>query len=159
MTTFIGQTLERIPSDASTRVTIGLGGNGSAPAVGDGYVAASIFDKGSVEVFPFDGLFIGDVVSYDVGQNANVVTYGFGAFWATNTTSGEVWRIDPVAGTAEAVTMIPGALGISAGDDMIYVASFPTGNVYQFPPDNPASMNDLVSVGNNAFEVAYGTPG
>jgi hypothetical protein len=29
--------------------------------------------------------------------------------------------------------------------------------VTQFPPDNPAAMNDLASTGNQAFEVAFGT--
>ena len=64
-----------------------------------------------------------------------------------------------MAGTAEAVTVIPGALGIRAGADMIYVASFSFGKVYQFPPDDPAAMIDLVETGADAFELAYGNAG
>jgi hypothetical protein len=40
---------------------------------------------------------------------------------------------------------------------MIYVASFDFGRVYQFSPDDPAGMNDLVDTGSEAFEVAFGS--
>ena len=58
---------------------------------------------------------------------------------------------------AQLVTTVPGALGITVGDDMVYVASFSNGVVYQFPPENPAGMDDLAGTGSQAFEVAYGT--
>ena len=46
-----------------------------------------------------------------------------------------------------------------SGRAEIYVASFPFGKVYQFPPDNPSAMNDLVETGADAFELAYGNAG
>ncbi len=158
-TSWTDQSLTRIPTDGSAALFVELSGPGSSPAVGDGYVAATVFTLGEVLVFPFDGTGIGDPVTYDVGANANVVDYAFGAFWVTNSVSGEIWRIDPAAGTAEAVTVIPVATSIRAGDDMIYVTAFNHGTVYQFPPDNPSAMADLVNIGDNAFELAVGSPG
>ena len=159
VTTFISKTLSSIGTDGSVGVAVDLDGAGSAPAVGGGFVAATLFDVGALQVF--DAVTMDVVGTFDTGSNANVVAYGFGAFWVTNSTSGEIWRVDPVAGTAEAVTVtvIPGALGIRAGADMIYVASFSFGRVYQFSPDNPSGMNDLVETGENAFELAYGDAG
>jgi len=156
VTTWTAETLSRIAADG-TRQQVDLGGAGSSPAVGDGMVAATLFELGEVALF--DSETLDPLATFDVGSNANVMTYGFGAFWVTNSTSGEIWRIDPVAGAAEAVTVIPGATGITAGADMIYVASFSFGRVYQFPPDNPSAMNDLVETGADAFELAYGNAG
>ena len=159
VTTWVGRELIRIPTDDSAILVQALGGAGSSPAVGGGYVAATLFEEGSLEVFEFDGETLGPPTSYDVGDNANVVDYGFGAFWVTNSFTGEIWRVDPVAGTAEAVTVIPIATGIRAGDDMIYVTAYHAGTVYQFPPDNSGAMADLVNVGSNAFELTYGSAG
>ena len=86
-----------------------------------------------------------------------MASYGFGAFWVTNRTTGDVYRIDPTSDEAELVTTIPDATVITVGDDMVYVASLSRGVVYQFPPDNPSAMNELADTGAQSFEVAYGT--
>lgn len=118
-------------------------------------MAATLFDTGELVIFT--AATGEELAIHDTGNNANIVAYGFENFWVTNSVSGEVWKISPTADTAEAVTAIPGALGIAAGEDMLYVASFPTGTLYQFPPDDPAAMNDLVDIGESAFELAYGS--
>lgn len=133
-----------------------LQGEGSAPAVGGGFVGATLFNQGAFQVFD-EEMF--PVATFDVGDNANVATYGFGAFWVTNSNTGDIYRVDPTSDTPELVTTVPGALGITVGDDMVYVASFSNGVVYQFPPDDPAAMTDLAHTGSQAFEVAYGTAG
>jgi hypothetical protein len=130
-------------------------GEASAPAVGPDYVGATLYNLGEFQVFSADDLL--PVGTFDVGNNANVATYGFGYFWVTNSITGGIYRIDPMDDEAELVTTVPGALGITVGDDMVYVASFSNGVVYQFPPDNPGAMHDLASTGNQAFEVAFGT--
>ena len=61
-----------------------------------------------------------------------------------------------VAEVVETLTVIPSPVGITAGINMIYVASFTFGKVYQFSPENANGMNDLVLVGDSAFEVAFG---
>ena len=128
---------------------------GSSPAAGDGYVGATLFTSGEFMVFDADDLL--PIGTFDTGVNANVATYGFGAFWVTNSSTGDVYRIVPTEDEAQLVTTIPGATGITVGEDMVYVASFSNGVVYQFPPDNPSAMNDLAQTGSEAFEVAYGT--
>jgi len=154
-TAWTDKALNKIEVDG-TVTSVDLPGAGSAPAVGGGYVAATLFNSGEVIVFDET---LTEVGIFDTGNNANVISWGFGVFWATNSATGEVWRIDPAAGTAEVATVVPGALGIVAGADMIYVASFDTGKVYQFPPDDPSAMNDLMSTGGSAFEVAFGAAG
>ncbi len=157
VTTWTAKTLNRIEADGSLE-SIDLPSEGSAPAVStDGsYIAATLFNEG--QVILFDATFeVGDLI--DTGQNANVIAYGFDAFWATNSVSGEVWRIDPATKTGAAATVVPGALGVVAGDDMVYVASFGTGTVYQFPPGDPSAMTDVYNTGGSAYEVAYGSAG
>jgi len=143
-------------NDTATVDAVVLQGQGSAPAAGGGFVGATVFDLGQFQVFDAD-LF--PVATFELGSNANVATYGFGAFWVTNSTSGDVYRIDPSADEPELVTTIPLAVGIAVGDDMVYVASFSNGVVYQFPPDDPGAMTELADTGSEAFEVAYGTAG
>lgn len=161
VTTWTGRALVRIDADLSTPqrsieiTSVPLDGEGSSPAVGGDFVGATLFNLGQFSVFDRDTL--DPIATFDTGNNANVATYGFGAFWVTNSTTGDVYRIDPVAGTAEIVTTVPGALGITVGADMVYVASFSRGVVYQFPPDDPSAMNDLADTGSSAFELAYGT--
>ena len=156
VTTWTSKSLIRIITvDDPASAVLDLGGEGSSPAVGGGFVGATLFSLGQFSVF--DETTLDPIDTYDTGSNANVATYGFGAFWVTNSNTGEVYRIDPVAGTSDAMTTIPGALGITTGDDMVYVASFDRGVVYQFPPDNPSAMIDLADTGSSAFELAYGT--
>jgi hypothetical protein len=159
VTTWTDMKLAKVEADftANTAMVnaLVLQGEGSAPAVGPDYVGAALYNLGEFQVFSADELL--PVASFDVGNNANVATYGFGYFWVTNSVIGGIYRIDPMAEEAELVTAVPGALGITVGDDMVYVASFSNGVVYQFPPDNPSAMNDLASTGGQAFEVAYGT--
>jgi streptogramin lyase len=159
VTTWTDMKLARVEVDftADTAMVnaVVLFGEGSAPAVGPDYVGATLYNLGEFQVFSADELL--PVASFDVGNNANVATYGFGYFWVTNSITGDIYRIDPMDDDAELVTTVPGALGITVGDDMVYVASFSNGVVYQFPPDNPGAMNDLASTGSQAFEIAYGT--
>jgi hypothetical protein len=159
VTTWTDMKLARVDADFTTDTAmvdaVVLMGEGSAPAVGPDYVGATLYNLGEFQVFSADDLL--PVASFDVGSNANVATYGFGYFWVTNSITGDIYRIDPMDDAAELVTTVPGALGITVGADMVYVASFSNGVVYQFPPDNPGAMNDLASTGSQAFEVAYGT--
>jgi len=159
VTTWTDMKLARVDADFAGGTAmvdaLVLMGEGSAPAVGPDYVGATLYNLGEFQVFSVNDLL--PVASFDVGNNANVATYGFGYFWVTNSATGDIYRIDPMADAAELVTTVPGALGITVGDDMVYVASFSNGVVYQFPPDDPGAMNDLASTGSQAFEVAYGT--
>jgi streptogramin lyase len=159
VTTWTDMKLARVEADftadTATVDAVVLFSEGSAPAVGPDYVGATLYNLGEFQVFSVDELL--PVASFDVGTNANVATYGFGYFWVTNSVTGDIYRIDPMDDQAELVTTVPGALGITVGDDMVYVASFSNGVVYQIPPDNPSAMSDLASTGSQAFEVAYGT--
>ncbi|MDJ0961753.1 MAG: hypothetical protein QNJ88_13925 [Acidimicrobiia bacterium] len=159
VTTWTDMKLARVEADftadtASVNAVV-LFGEGSAPAVGPDYVGATLYNLGEFQVFSADELL--PIASFDVGNNANVATYGFGYFWVTNSVTGDIYRIDPMDDEAQLVTTVPGALGITVGDDMVYVASFSNGVVYQFSPENPAGMDDLAGTGSQAFEVAYGT--
>jgi len=142
------------PNDTAEVNAVILLGEGSAPAAGGGFVGATLFNLGQFQVFDDELL---PVATFEVGGNANIATYGFGAFWVTNSETGDVYRIDPSADEPELVTTVPGAVGIAVGDQMVYVASFTRGVVYQFPPDDPGAMSELADTGSEAFEVAYGT--
>lgn len=158
VTSWTDMTLSKVDvdfaNDTAVVNAVALMGNGSSPAAGGGFVGATVYNAGQFQVFDDELL---PVRTFELGSNANVAAYGFGVFWVTNSITGDVYRIDPSAEESELVTTIPGALGITVGDDMVYVAALSNGVVYQFPPDDPAAMTQLADAGSEAFEVTYGT--